>query len=168
MKKSLEWPARYAEAKARIEAATTDLERFTFLPTLAKAAFELGAIDEAEAWARESLDLATTFRNNWNYGNAIHDGHSTLGLVALRRGRRDEAAEELLLAGETPGSPQLDSFGPNMLLARELFETVERAAVLQYFELCRRFWENERGRLQSWSDDVRAERKPDFGANPLH
>ena len=40
MKKSLEWPARYAEAKARIEAATTDLERFTFLPTLAKAAFE--------------------------------------------------------------------------------------------------------------------------------
>jgi len=168
MKKSLEWPARYAEAKARIEAATTDLERFTFLPTLAKAAFELGAIDEAEAWARESLDLATTFRNNWNYGNAIHDGHSVLGRVALARGDMLAAKQELLEAGRTPGSPQLASFGPNVTLARDLLRRNEVPTVVQYLRLCQAFWEMEDGKIAQWIQLAESGQMPEFGPQVVY
>ena len=71
----------------------------------------------------------------------------------------------MLLAGDTPGSPQLDSFGPNMLLAKELLEHGEREAVIEYFKRCGRFWEMERTRLEQWTKDARAGRTPDFGAN---
>ena len=41
----------------------------------------------------------------------------------------------LLAVGRTPGSPQLNSFGPNMALAAELLQKEVRDTVLQYFEL---------------------------------
>jgi hypothetical protein len=123
MKPSLEWSARYADAKARFESAATDDERFATLVTLAKGAFELGTLDEAETRAHEALALASTLRNNWNYGNAIHDGHSVLGRVALAKGDVSAAKDHLLKAGRTPGSPQLNSFGPNVSLARDLLLT---------------------------------------------
>jgi hypothetical protein len=43
-----------------------------------------------------------------------------LGQVALRRGDAKKAASFLLAAGKTWGSPQLNSFGPNMPLANDL------------------------------------------------
>lgn len=168
MKKSLHWPVRYAEAKARVEGAATDLERFAFLPTLAKAAFELGAIDEAEARARESLDLATTYRNDWNYGNAIHDGHSVLGRVALARGDVSAAKEALLEAGKTPGSPQLASFGPNVSLARDLLSRSEVSTVVQYFRLCQAFWEMEDGKIAHWIQLAQSGEMPEFGAQVVY
>ena len=168
MKKSLEWPARYAEAKARVEGAATDLERFAFLPTLAKAAFELGAIDEAEARARESLDLATAFPNDWNYGNAIHDGHSVLGRVALARGDVSAAKQELLEAGRTPGSPQLGSFGPNVSLARDLLSRSEVSTVVEYFRLCLAFWEMEDGKIAHWIRLAESSEMPEFGPQVVY
>lgn len=65
------------------------------------------------------------------------------------------------------GAPTLNSFGPNMSLAKELLERGEREVVLEFFELCRTFWECEEGRLDTWSDDVRRGEIPNFGAN-LH
>lgn len=168
MKKSLEWPARYAEAKARIEDATTDGERFAFLPTLAKAAFELGAVDEAEARASELLDLATTFRDNWNYGNAIHDGHSVRGRVALARGDVSVARHELLEAGMTPGSPQLASFGPNVSLARDLLQKNEVPTVVEYLRRCQAFWEMEDGKIGRWIQLVESGQMPDFGPQVVY
>ena len=168
MKQSLQWPARYTDAKARVEGAPGDLERFAFLPTLAKAAFEVGAIDEAEARARELLSLATTFRNDWNYGNAIHDGHSVLGRVALARGDVMTAKRELLEAGNTPGSPQLGSFGPNVSLARDLLQHGETAVVVEYFGLCRVFWKMEGGELDHWIDLASGATVPDFGPNLVY
>ncbi len=46
----------------------------------------------------------------------------------------------LIAAGKSPGSPQMDSFGPNMTLAKDLLEKGERDAVLEYFMRCRKFW----------------------------
>jgi len=110
------------------------------------------------------LSQGSTDKDNWNYGNAIHHGHIILGRIALLSGNLVEARKQLIEAGETPGSPQLDSFGPNMTLAKELLEKGERESVIKYFQLCANFWTN-RTQLKHWTAIVRERGIPDFGAN---
>ena len=76
----------------------------------------------------------------WSYGNCIHEANQILGLAALQQGHVADAKRYLLAAGRTPGSPQLDSFGPNMVLAQQLLKLGEKEAVLQYLDLVARFW----------------------------
>jgi hypothetical protein len=100
----------------------------------------------------------------WNQGNAIHYGHILLGRIALLDGNVVEARARLLHAGATPGSPQLNDYGPDMTLAEELLLRGEREVVLKYFAACERFWVNKsRNRLAEWSEAVRAGKRPDFG-----
>jgi len=95
-------------------------------------------------------------------------GNLVLGRIALRRGQIEEAKRRLLEAGESPGSPQMDSFGPNMSLAKDLLEKGERDTVLKYFGLCRKFWKMDYGQLKHWSNQVNAGEIPDFGANLVY
>jgi hypothetical protein len=89
-----------------------------------------------------------------------------LGRIAVREGRIEDAKRFLIEAGKSPGSPQLDSFGPDMGLAKDLLEKGERDTVLEYFQLCRKFWEvGRRGKLDQWTKDVKAGKMPDFGLN---
>jgi hypothetical protein len=87
--------------------------------------------------------------------------------VALADGKLDEAKLHLLEAGKTPGSPQLNSFGPSMALAGDLLKKGEKAAVLSYFDLCRTFWKLGSSKLDEWTAAVNSGASPDFGAN-LH
>jgi len=84
----------------------------------------------------------------------------TLGLVALQGGDVTKAIAELRLAGDTPGSPQLGSFGPSMQLAKALLEQGHTEAVLAYFGQCRRFWSSGNGWLDAWEVKVRAKQVP--------
>ncbi len=114
--------------------------------------------------ARALLTEAEHFTADWNYGNAVHYGNLFLGEVALRQDNIVEARVRLLNAGRTPGSPQLDDYGPDMTLADHLLEQGDSATVLEYFKECQRFWLNQsRNRLADWSQSVRAGRRPDFG-----
>jgi tetratricopeptide (TPR) repeat protein len=162
------WEGRYEKALHDLSAAADDVHRFYALDEAAKAAFEVGQIEEAQSRAQEALDFARRFRDDWNYGNAIHDGHMVLGRVALRKGDVERAKRELIEAGGTPGSPQLNSFGPNMSLARDLLEQKETNTVTAYFEQCAKFWKMERGSLKRWSVLAKAGEMPDFGANLLY
>jgi len=162
------WDGRYAKATGELTAAKDDHYRFYALRDAAKAAFELGKLEEARRYAQELLDLAPRFPDDWNYGNAIHDGHMVLGRLALRKDDLEAAKRELLLAGATPGSPQLDSFGPNVSLAKDLLERKEVDTVVQYFALCGRFWELENGNLKRWAILAKAGEMPDFGANLVY
>jgi hypothetical protein len=83
----------------------------------------------------------------------------------LRQGNAAEAKNYLLAAGQTPGSPQRDSFGPNMALAKELLEKGETDAVVSYIDLCRKFWKMGSEQLNLWSAAVKEGRLPDFGPN---
>ena len=67
--------------------------------------------------------------------------------LALQAGDVEEAKRRLLAAGKTSGSPALRSFGPNMALAEKLLEKGERDVVLEYFELCKKFWAGESYRM---------------------
>jgi hypothetical protein len=98
-------------------------------------------------------------------GNAIHKGNLVLGRIALREGRVADAVTFLHASGDVSGSPQLNSFGPNMTLAKELLEQGETEAVLAYFESCRTFWKMGTRRLDAWTEDVRQGRVPNFAAN---
>ena len=106
----------------------------------------------------------------------IFNGHTLLGRVALREGKLDEAKQHLLAAGHTSGSPQLNSYGPGFILARELAEKGERDTVIAFLELVARFWANpdERTeanskrianenlkRLESWKTQLRTGKVPD-------
>ena len=142
--------------------------RFYSLGDAGKDAFEAGETEEAQELAQELLNLAPNYEDNWNYGNAVQDANLVFGRIAVTQGRLDDAKQFLIKAGQSPGSPQMDSFGPNMSLAKDLLEKGETEVVLEYFELCRKFWKLDKGSLDQWSREVQAGEIPDFGANLLY
>lgn len=141
--------------------------RWLVLGRVAKTRLALGLNGAAERLAEDQIRCAPAYRHDWNYGNTIHHSNILLGRIALRRGDVERAKELLLAAGLTPGSPQLDTFGPNMALARELLQRGGTDAVLTYLEECRGFWDQDFNRVDEWSQDIREGRTPQFGAN-LH
>jgi tetratricopeptide (TPR) repeat protein len=131
-------------------------------------AFDAGDMAKTEQYANELLKSAQTADGEWNAGNAIHKGNIALGRVALRRGDVAAAKQHLVAAGETQGSPNLDSFGPNMTLAKELLEKGERDAVIAYLQACAKFWKTGGAELQAWIATVKHGGTPDFGPNLLY
>jgi tetratricopeptide (TPR) repeat protein len=159
---------RLDRANKDLTAASTEEKRFYALDDAAKENFNVGKIEDADNYAKELLKLAPSFQGNWNYGNAIQDGNLVLGRIAVRDGQIEVAKKYLLEAGKSPGSPTMDSFGPSMSLAKDLLEKGERDTVLQYFELCRKFWKDDYGKLDQWSDKVKAGKIPHFGVNLVY
>ncbi len=146
------------------------LGRINALPDLAKAALDAGEFEEARRYASELLtltrseDIPKYFRED---GNAIHYSNLVLGRCELREGNIEQAKKHLIASGQTKGSPNLNSFGPNMSLAKDLLENGEQEVVIKFFELCRVFWESHADNLQEWSEQVQQGEIPHFGAN-LH
>ena len=122
-------------------------------------------MEKARTYATEFLQQAEQNKSSWAYGNAINKGNVVLGRIALREGKLEAAKKHLLAAGATKGSPQLDSFGPNMALAKELLEKGEKETVLEYFKLCARFWKSGADKLDRWAKEVNAGLAPEFGGN---
>jgi thioredoxin-like negative regulator of GroEL len=141
---------------------STEMCRGYLLEDLAKVAIDAGELEKAEEYAWKMLNSDA---QGWNSGNNVYHGNNILGRLALREGDIKSAKEYLIAAGKTSGSPQLDSFGPNMTLAKELLEKGERDSVLKFFDLCSNFWEMDRGRLEEWAKIVEQGGIPDFGAN---
>jgi len=154
------WPRTRAQVLADFE---NDLEgaepalRQAFLPQLAKAAFDAGAIDQAERYAYELLGSTD---DRADAGTAVHDGHLVLGRVAMARNDIDLAKRHLLEAGKTSGGPVLDSFGPDLSLAQQLLDAGESAVVLEYLAQCETFWTMGRPQLAKWEEAIRAGERP--------
>ena len=109
--------------------------------SIALAALESGKLDIAKRSAEAMLKSNTDIKS-WNYGNIIYEANAILGRVALRQNDLEAARMYLLESGKTPGSPQLNSFGPRFILDRELLEKGEKVVVLEHLELVSKFWGN--------------------------
>jgi len=153
------------KALAQFEIAyelSTEIGRDALLESLAKTALAANRPKKAKEYADRMLKETSA---EWNYGNNIHHGNIILGRIAISVDDIQEAKERLIKAGQTPGSPHLNSFGPDMTLARELLQKGEKDVVLKYLELCSKFWEMGTDRLNEWTAVVKDDKIPDFGSN---
>ena len=147
---------------AELEADASAHEQFYALPGGVFAAFNLGQFDDAKRYAEQALNLADGFKDNWNFGNAVHSAHSVRGLLALKNDDRAGALASLHASDATPGSPQLYSFGPTMQLAIALLEVGECDAVLLYLDQCGIFWQMGATSLVIWRRKIVAGQMPNF------
>jgi hypothetical protein len=162
---------QYTQAMQTLAGATDEYARFLALDRAAKMSLAVGHTEDARQFATDLLALDEKYRRGdaeKANGDAVHDGHLVLGLIAIDEERIEEAKRHLLAAAETKGSSQLATSGPNMSLAKELLEKGEPETVLQYLESCRRFWDFGSRKLYEWTKDVQAGRIPEFGANLLY
>lgn len=137
-------------------------KKIYMLTELANLSLEAGEMGKAKEYSLELLKRAEEEKGEWFYGNAIHYGNIVLGKIALKENKKEEAKKYLIEAGKTPGSPQLNSFGPDFTLAEELLEAGEKEAVLKYLKLCEKFWESGKEKLKDWQVLIKGGRKPDF------
>ncbi|MEO7253904.1 MAG: hypothetical protein ABIZ64_06640, partial [Casimicrobium sp.] len=163
-------PVRYDKAIKALDACTDELIRYYALGDAAMWSVDVGKLDDAERYAKELLALNEKMGRDWNNGNAIHKGHSALGRIAIKRGDVAEGERQLALAATSKGSPQMDTFGPNMSLPRDLLATGKpsaKAVVLAYFDHLPTFWTMDGGAISVWRNDVEHDREPNFGSHLL-
>jgi tetratricopeptide (TPR) repeat protein len=155
---------RLQAALDKLAAAKSPELKFRALGDAARQSVAAGKVEDARKYAQELVALLPEFRQDSEYGNAVHDANLTLGRIAVREGRMDEAKSCLIQSISVPGARLMD-YGPSMGLAKDLLEKGERQAVLEYFVLCKKFWNNSR--LDDWSQQVSTGQIPDFGAARL-
>ena len=143
-------------------AVTPNLRHLYDLGSALESAQSVEDFKKMEVLAKEYLLAAEGYRCNWNYGNAVHDANAALGLSSLASGNKAQAVVYLLKAAKSPGSPQLKSFGPNMLLANELIALGEREAVIDYLRGVQLFWKMDDGEVAKWIEELKAGKTPDF------
>jgi hypothetical protein len=143
-----------------VEPAPEARTRFYNLGDDLVQAYDSGNYEEAEKLANEYLELAKPYRCNWNYGNAIHEANRYLGLISLKHGDVDKAADYLLKSGKSTGSPTLDSVGPEVDLANELLKRGKRKEVVAYLTDVQSFWGMDYGVVSKWVDKINAGETP--------
>lgn len=141
--------------------ATRQKDRYLILTDAIKSMARAKNYTDARNYAIELLDIAKSIKKGWNYGNAIHSANIVLGMVALNSRQLDEAGNFLLDAGKTPGSPQLDTFGPNLMLANELIDVNRKEVVRKYLFLIKSFWDNSE-EIDNWISALDDGCKPIF------
>ncbi|MGA7412812.1 MAG: hypothetical protein WBW33_20210 [Bryobacteraceae bacterium] len=146
-------------------AAATDPEAVSALSPsrYPQIAIEAGELDKAQASAERCLAEIPTLKSDKDIN--IHRCNLILGGVALRRGDLKRAGEYLLTAARVGGTGTVPFAGPNMILAKELLEKGQRDVVLEYFQLCGKFWPAGSGQLARWTAQVKAGEIPQFGTN---
>ena len=127
------------ERAAKMTTNSLNLEAYAELALAAGQAEQWSKVVQYGTNAIARLDPA---KGDWNYGNLVHDMNAMLCLAALHDGDKKLAGEYLLRAGRSPGSPQLDSFGPDFSYAAKMLKAGETNAVLQYLDLVGNFWGN--------------------------
>lgn len=94
-------------------------------------------------FANLNLQEAEKYKQDWNYGNAIYYSNLALSEMAYIEGDKVKARNYLIKASQTPGSPQLNSFGPfnssfNKYLVY-LAQNGEKESLVQFAKNCRNF-----------------------------
>ncbi|HYR92269.1 MAG TPA: hypothetical protein VE422_49955 [Terriglobia bacterium] len=150
--------AKALEAYKRVLGLTRSTEaRKALAGDMAQSAFKVGNFTGASELAK--MDLT-----NSDPG-LVQRANTLLGRVALRS---DDlaSAERYLLDSARVETPKYGFvFSPPMVLAKELLERGRPDVVLQYLENCLTIWPGGEKTLQIWMDDIKANRKPNFGGS---
>lgn len=154
-----------AKQLRQLYTTASEQETFLILPHLAKASIQIGHYEDAKEYSEKLLYLSNSYKDNWSYGNAIHDANMVLGLVALHIKDIELSKEYLAKAGDTPGSYQIKNVGPNMMLAKALVEIGEFDAVTLYLNKIKNVWTQRNDALKSWITQVNNNQVPDFEGN---
>ncbi len=150
------WESALSKTKGR--------DRYLMLGDVADAALVAGESDKAERYSTELLAEAVERPPDLFYGQAVHYANLVLGLVALQKGDMERAELYLLRAGKTPGSVLIDfKGGPSMRLALALLEKGRKKAVIEYLNLCGKFW--KKPQTDAWIRAIEKDVIPDFGKN---
>jgi hypothetical protein len=83
-----------------------------------------------------------------------------LGLWAIAANDIPSAKKFLLAASQSPGSPQLDTFGPDFSLADALLKLGAANEVLDYLRGIKQFWEMDYGVIQIWIAQIESGKRP--------
>ena len=121
--------------------------------------------DAARDWANKALAAVEQLKPRNQHGESVHDGNAVLGRLALREGDVEGAKSYLMAASKTIGSPTLNTFGPNLLLAEELSKAGHKETVVKYLEACQRFWVSREAQLIDWIRILKEGDTPDFANN---
>lgn len=154
-----------ATQELAVRLATDPNDHFYQATDLPVMAIDAGDFNKAVEYARDLLKEAPRFPHDWNYGNAIFYANIALGSASLQAGDINQAAKYLLAAGNTPGSCQLDSFGPTFLLADQLLKHGQQKVVLEYLDEVSRFWGMGSKELSEWKKQIAAGNTPNFGVH---
>jgi hypothetical protein len=156
---------QYDLAMAKLKGADTPDRKFNALGGAAKESLAAGKTADAQKYAEELMAMLPEFKKARDYGSAVHDANMVLGRIAVQNGNLEDAKRYLTAAGHSPTTPDLENYGPNMSLAKDLLAKGEKQAVLDYFELCKKFWPSGSPQLDQWSQQVKDGKIPDFGRN---
>jgi hypothetical protein len=117
--------------------------------------------EEAEAKARELLDLTARNQSAALYGDAVFEANLILGKAALRRGAKKEAGRYLLAAAGTQGCNRIWRGDIEMNLPRALVDWGERSVVAEFLE--RMAPKTVRSKeLRGWAAEIRKGVNPDL------
>ena len=160
---------RLDKARTELTNAQSSAARLHPLGDAGMACVDLEKLDDAREYADKLLKLSESIYPGKGDPDAVHRGNIILGRIELRKNNIENAKSFLLKAGRVESSPVLGSFGPNMVLAKEMLEKNEREVVLEYFKLCEAFWTHDiRSSLKRWTDQVKAGKVPNFQGNLLY
>ncbi len=129
------------------------IEPPTDLPTLALKA---GRIKDAIRYSKLLLRAVPRLRRDAGLASeCTHEAHTVLGRIALIKGDVRLAKSHLQHSSNIDWSPVLNSFGPNLDLAKELLERKEIESVLRYLDRCEEFLKNEE-KIPKWRSEITA------------
>jgi tetratricopeptide (TPR) repeat protein len=134
---------------------------FTKMDDIAYEELKNGNYGKARSISTKLLKVANNYKDDWNYGNAIHHANTILGLIAVKEGDIEKAVNHLRKSGSIVGSPQLDSFGPSRCLAMELLLKDKNDEVIEYLESVMSFWDFGHKEIPKWIDEIKVGEIPE-------
>jgi tetratricopeptide (TPR) repeat protein len=156
----------YEKAEIELRKANNDFDRFMALEDATRSYYKYEKYSEARNRAEQLLTLSLANKSDYNiYGDGYYTAHTILGRLDLHAGRPEQAIQHLFESVKTPGSAVLASFGPDMSLANDLLDKGYKAPVIKFLNGCKRFWEYEEGKLDTWIKYINDGKKPDFSLN---
>ncbi|MCW5824674.1 MAG: hypothetical protein KIT34_17885 [Cyanobacteria bacterium TGS_CYA1] len=134
----------------------------SYLEDLPLYAFEAGEYALAKKYANKLLVCAKEARDEADKSQYINRAFTALGLLEIQNKNTSSAKEYLLKSADVTGSPVLNSFGPNFVLAKELFNLDEKEIVLEYLKLCSKFWYRaHETNMEKWTTQIMSGEFPD-------